>query len=258
MKPLRLHSWRRPNNTPPSTTARSRARRASGAAAACAPHPTPSPHRPLQYTPPVLRRVLLITTALFLAAAAYLTYRALDWNARFHDALTATPASGTIDLSTPGAVTLPFRQTFTAAHGQGLYVLLPTAERAETLRAQDPPASLGHAVLRDAAGETVDEQELVLEDRSPLWDKPRALNIASLRTVPPGDYTLELTITSPTPNPAPDLDEPLPLVAYYQLCGLEQLPTYILGAGAVLTALVALLCGLFTIPLRRRPAPPET
>jgi len=143
---------------------------------------------------------------------------------RFYDWVEARPMETTLDLSQPGAKTVPFQQTCSISHGEGLYVDWRFIEET-TLDVRDQFAGLkGTCTIKDSDGQEVETVPFHTESVQ-YWGGETLL--AELSTFPEGHYTATIQINSGAPAFA---NQEQTLYARYQLCGLEKIMAFVAGA----------------------------
>lgn len=183
--------------------------------------------------------MLLAVTSLTICLVAL----KLSWdaNARFEQAITARPMEAVLDLSQPCTVTVPFEQTCSISHGEGIYLDLNDAET-DKERAEILGRFSGSIVVHDLAGNEIMNRGLSTSQASEMNGEVR---LADLPTFAEGDYRATITvdthgITSPHSRQT--------IYARYELCGLEQMPVVVFGFISFCAGFVALISGSTTLP----------
>lgn len=164
-----------------------------------------------------------------------------DANSRFEQAITARPMEAVIDLSQPGTVTVPFEQTCSISHGEGIYLDLNDAET-DKERAEILGRFSGSIVIHDLAGNEIVNRGLSTSQASEMNGEVR---LADLPTFAEGDY--RATITVDTHGIASPHSRQT-IYARYELCGLEQIPVVVFGFISFCAGFVALVSSSTTLP----------
>ncbi|MEQ9071906.1 MAG: hypothetical protein RLO18_34540, partial [Gimesia chilikensis] len=178
-----------------------------------------------------------------------------DANSRFEQAIKARPMEAVLDLSQPGTVTVPFQQTCSISHGEGIYLDLKEV-KTDKERVEILGRFSGSIVIHDLAGNEIMKRGLSTSQASEMNGEVR---LADLPTFAEGDY--KATITVDTPGIASPHSRQT-IYARYELCGLEQIPVVVFGFISFCAGFVALVSGSTTLPGWWRhgiwkPVPPE-
>ncbi|HQL88774.1 MAG: glycosyltransferase family 4 protein [Lentisphaerae bacterium] len=189
-----------------------------------------------------MRAILGLTATALLAAASLVVgivhcrlYR--QCRQQYEATLSAMPCKLVMDSGAAGEVSAPYQQSSQLAHGVTLYLQVPEGVAMATH--EDARQALGSVfgTLTLRQGEDiVREGDLAVQYRAEIIEAEGAkwLPVGSLDpTLPLGDYTLTIHLTSPLAALA---EQPMHLIARYECCGLEKLPQYV----ALAIALVAL------------------
>lgn len=199
------------------------------------------------------RMIGLLLTALTLGIAVVTGYAGYRYNRAVHAWETARPLETEIDLSQPGAVTVPFEQTCSVSHGEGLF--LDCDLRGDT--GQVPENVLeglaGSLVITNAAGEEIARRSLMdgeddVRPNEPIVYRYLAsgeIMLVNLPTFAAGTYSATITVDQPAPALAGHRQT---VYARYQLCGLEQMPVVMFGFVAFCAGFVTLVIGSCTVP----------
>jgi len=164
----------------------------------------------------------------------------------FYVWIDARPLDVTLDLTRPSVQTVPFTQTCSLAHGESIYFDTGEAGWSEAEVAERFAGLDGTLKIRDAAGKEIASRELTAESVSPWGLDPMLTGIFPFAK---GDYTAEIRIE----RGASDLPgSEHRLYARYELCGLELLPAYLLGAVSAVAGLVGLIAAAITATSIRR------
>jgi hypothetical protein len=162
-------------------------------------------------------------------------------NNEFHQAFEARPMETAIDLSKPGELTVPFRQTCSMAHGEALYVDCDSDEVVKQNLEELLNGLSGNVVIMASDGNEV-ETVRFNNKTAQYWEGKVLLTwIAPFRN---GDYVATIRVDS---GAAALANKQQTIYAKYQLCGLEQMPAAITGGfalGASLIGFVAAVCVL--------------
>lgn len=206
-----------------------------------------------------------ICVTLFFAKLAF------DYQHTFRGWISAHPMEVTLDLSRPGTVTVPFHQTCSVSHGEGVFVDGGLKDDGEQIPQAELNGLSGSIVIQNAADEEIVARHFKVSEAT-LSDSPGNSGLVSggqmlveIPTFSQGEYTATITIEK---GVAALSGQTQRLYAKYQLCGLEQIPVVVLGfisfcAGVVgLFALVAVLPGFLRSGIWREvikaPPPPES
>jgi hypothetical protein len=187
---------------------------------------------------------LLLAIAAIGLAIVWARY-ALRMSENFRAWLEARPMETAIDLSQPGEISVPFRQTCSIAHGEGLYL---QGDFDETRQEQQEllEGLSGVVVLVDAEGREI--ESLKISGTGAHFEDGKIL-LADFVPFRVGDYVARIRIESGASALA---GREQTIYARYHLCGLEQLPARVasalaLGAGIIgLVSAVCVLPGLLT------------
>ncbi|MBN69517.1 MAG: hypothetical protein CME32_09590 [Gimesia sp.] len=186
----------------------------------------------------IIGMLLAVTSLTICLVALKLSW---DANTRFEQAITARPMEAVLDLSQPGTVTVPFEQTCSFSHGEGIYLDLNDAET-DKERAEILGRFSGSIVIHDLAGNEILNRGLSTSQASEMNGEVR---LADLPTFAEGDYRATITVDT--------LGIAFPhsrqtIYARYELCGLEQMPVVVFGFISFCAGFVALVSGSTTLP----------
>jgi hypothetical protein len=198
----------------------------------------------------------LLLTALALGIAGVTGYAGYRYNRAVHAWETARPLETEIDLSQPGAVTVPFEQTCSVSHGEGLF--LDCDLRGDTGQVPENVLEglVGFLVITNAAGEEIvrrslmddeDDEDDVQPDEPIVYRYLASgeIMLVNLPTFAAGTYSATITVDQPAPALAGHRQT---VYARYQLCGLEQMSVVMFGFVAFCAGFVTLVIGSFTVP----------
>ena len=168
-------------------------------------------------------------------------YEALRMIADFHAWLEARPMETAIDLSRPGEITVPFHQTCSSSHGEGLYLKCDLDEKLQQKPQELLEGLSGAVVLKGLDGREIVSVK-VNDKRAQYWDGQLMLTNFSPFGI--GTYVATIRIDSGAPALA---GREQTIYVKYHLCGLEQVPAMVAGAfalGAGILGLVSAMCVL--------------
>lgn len=177
--------------------------------------------------------------------AVYSAFEAVNHNAKFQSWLVAQPLCVEIDLSQPSETTAPFRQTCSISHGE---IITLDCKYGEV----DPnPSELldgleGVVVISDAEGNQVSSTNFSDKSAYVWYDRIALADVDPFAT---GDYIATIHVHSGAPAL---VSRKQTLIAEYQLCGLEQFPTYIARGLACIFGGVGLISLLIIAPVLYR------
>ena len=211
--------------------------------------------RPIAYG----RIVGLIVATAGLGTSAYFARESARLNAEFHQWLDDRPMQAEVDLSKPGEISVPFRQTCSVSHGEAIYLSVTPP-----LDSYPKPDSLlyelsAKIIIKDREGNEIIDSEIAGK-RAQRRDGETDILLAFFYPFSKGDYTATIHVDSGVAELA---GKQQVLYAKYFLCGLEQFPAIIAGvfsfvSGAIgLIAAVVVLPGLWRQGFRRVPPNPD-
>lgn len=195
------------------------------------------------------RIVGLVLSVVAIGAAIWCAMLSARRNAEFHQWERDRPMETAIDLSQPGQVTVPFRQTCGISHGEAL-CLQCEIDRDADERFQKAFAGLSaKVVIRDAAGREIESRPIDVESVH-VWSDQIVL--AGLAPFARGDYLATIEIKS---GAAALAGRPQVVYAVYQLCGMEQVPAIVWGVFGVAAGLIGVVFGVCVVPGLMRHGP---
>lgn len=148
----------------------------------------------------------------------------------------------TVDLTTPSTTSAPFKQTCVMAHGQSIYVALDDSDANDENIGEHFDGLQGAVTIRDLAGVEVLTKPFDATGVRLWGDDPMLVGFHPFAN---GDYTAEIKIergASATGGRQHNL------YARNELCGLELMPAYVLGAISAVAGLIACTVGSNTVP----------
>jgi len=191
----------------------------------------------------VSRVMGFIITVSFAGAAIYFAVESYAAARNFDEWLVAEPVNVEVDLSRIGVIESPFNQTCQISHGES--ILLNVADAPPDVNTLLTGLD-GTLAIVDADGKSVVSASLARWHKSDSVSTDASIVLADFLPFSNGDYTMRLEVT----KPAIGLSKYKQRVhARYLLCGLEEMPAFILGVFAVGSGIVALLAGVICIPL---------
>ena len=167
---------------------------------------------------------------------------ALRMSADFHAWLEARPMETVIDLSRPGQISVPFNQTCSSSHGEGLYLQCDLDEKLQQKPQEVLEGLSGAVVFKDMDGLEIDSVK-VDNTRAQYWDGKLMLTNFSPLSI--GVYVATIRIDSGAPALAGSEQT---IYAKYHLCGLEQMPAMVTGAFAVGAGIIGLVSAVCVLP----------
>ncbi len=187
-----------------------------------------------------------IVASIFLLAligvSVYFGIAAWKWNSDFYAWIDANPMRMTLDLTIPSTHTTPFTQTCVVAHGQSIYVAYENPNATDENIAELFAGLKGSVTIRDLTGaevltESFDANSMRLWGNDPM--------LVGFHPFANGDYTAEIEIQ----QGASKIDgNQHVLYARNELCGLELMPAYILGAVSAIVSLITFMVACYTVP----------
>jgi hypothetical protein len=175
-------------------------------------------------------------------AAIWCAMASARLNAEFHQWERDRPMETAIDLSRPGQVTVPFRQTCGISHGEAI-CLECEIDRDPDERFQEAFTGLAAKfVIRDADGREIESRTIDVDSVHAWRDQ---IVLTGLAPFARGDYLATIEIES---GAAALAGRPQVVYAVYQLCGMEQVPAIIWGAFGVVAGVTGLIAGACVLP----------
>ncbi len=184
---------------------------------------------------------LLLTVFALVVTVAFLKF-AWDFDTLFQAWLTARPMETKLDLSQPGTVTIPFQQTCSTSHGEGIYLDCDVRNEQGAVPNGLFSEFSGSVVIHDLSGKEIVNRRLTVSDADSVSGE---LLLVDLPTFQTGDYAATIRVDSGVPSLA---GHPQFIYAKYQLCGLEKMPVAICGFISFCAGCVTLLIGGFAVP----------
>ena len=182
-----------------------------------------------------------LIAAASLVASVYLTNQAIKRHAEFRSWISARPFETTIDLSGPGEWTVPFQQTCSVSHGEGIFLASPPSFSRDTVVEEILGDLTGSVFVFDENGDEIAHTIIDGSDAT-SWRDSGDIRLSGLYPFSKGEYVARITIDTGSPALS---DTNQTIYAAYDLCGLEMLPAQISAFGAFgfgITALIAAAC----------------
>lgn len=173
-----------------------------------------------------------VVFALFSILCAIFFYSfANHYDEQFQNWTTARPMTTEIDFSQPGMMTVPFHQTCSSSHGEGIFLDHDLTDTNGGLPAGRLSGLSASIVIHDHAGKEIVKRALVDSRDQPLGGRivrisPGEILLADLPTFKIGDYKATITVDEGLPALA---GLPQSIYAKYELCGCEQMPGAVSG-----------------------------
>jgi hypothetical protein len=192
----------------------------------------------------IVRKILTIISLGFLVIGGYFLYEYFHLENKFQNAVKAEPLSAQIDLSKPGKYLFPFKQTYSFAHAERLFL-----EFNWNLKTGKIPTNnillnglKGNYVIQDEIGMKILSDEIKPDYLPGLT--PNSVQLARFYPFKEGQYTFTLNILE---GPPKLVNIKQRLFARYELCGLERFPAVIAGGLSILAFLIGTVMGYFTL-----------
>jgi hypothetical protein len=178
----------------------------------------------------------------FIGISVYFGIGSWKWNSDFHEWIEAKPMQMTVDLTTPSTHSAPFTQTCVMAHSQSIYVAYENPDANDENIAEHFAGLKGAVTIRDRAGNEVLTKPFDA-DSVRLWgDDPMLVGFHPFAN---GEYTAEIVIHQGASEIEGTQHD---LYARNDLCGLELMPAYVLGAISAVASLIACVLAFYTVP----------
>lgn len=175
-------------------------------------------------------------------ASIYFGVASWRWNSDFYKWVYAKPMQMTVDLTTPSTRSVPFKQTCAMAHGQSIYIAFDNPNANDENIGEHFAGLQGSVTIRDLSGVEILTKSFDAKDMRLWGDDPMLVGFHPFKN---GDYTAEIHIEQgATALGATQHD----LYARNELCGLELMPAYILGAISGVAGLIACAVACYTVP----------
>ncbi|QDT42196.1 hypothetical protein Pan241w_22770 [Gimesia alba] len=190
--------------------------------------------------------VISLVGAVVFGVAAY------RYNVMVHRWNLARPMETRVDLSQPGSLSVPFHQTCSISHGEGVFLDCEIRDEAGQIPDEVLKGLAGSLVITDSAGNEIANRDLT-EWKTPPPGQPIVsrylvsgeVMLTEIPTFKTGAYTATVTIDEGAPALA---DHTQTIYAKYRLCGMEQMPVAVFGFFAFCAGVVFLIAGLVVIP----------
>lgn len=202
------------------------------------------------------RMIGLLLTVLALSIAVMSGYEAWRYNQTVHRWETARPMETKVDLSAPGAVTVPFDQTCSVSHGEGLFLDCDLRDESGQVPEEVLKGLSGSLVITNEAGEELVRRALMGDDNEQRQEPSvyrrlpsGEIMLVNLPTFAAGTYSATITVDQPALALAGHQQT---VYARYRLCGLEQMPVALFGFVSFCAGFVTLVIGSFVVPAFRR------
>ncbi len=173
----------------------------------------------------LISAVLVIATLYFA-----IDYRRKDRH--FYDCLDARPVTVTVALSQRGKTTVPFKQTCAIAHGEALYVVVPSTNLTTQTVAQLLDGLDATITITDAHGNEV--VRTMFTDFEAGTRPTDPILLSYFVPFENGDYVIAIDVAKGAPAL---IGSKQTVFAKYELCGLERLP-------ATFASVFAFACGI--------------
>jgi len=190
------------------------------------------------------RTIALTVVIICFSMAAYCV-----WQAHLHDLkvrqwVDDRPMDTPVDLSKPGELRVPFRQTCSISHGEMILLELTPpikSDRELDVSFQDLVARL---LIADQDGNVVESIE-IHETKVCRYSPGEDIYVARFDPFAKGDYTATLTIESGAANLTVRQQR---LYAKYFICGCEQFPAALSMMAAIFFGFIGLVVFLYILP----------
>lgn len=188
------------------------------------------------------RRIIgLVIAVVGIGAAIWCAMLSARRNAEFHQWERDRPMETAIDLSQPGQVTVPFRQTCGVSHGEAI-CLECEIDRDADARFEAFTGLSAKVVIRDAAGREVESRPIDVDSIHAWSDQ---IVLTGLAPFARGEYLATIEIES---GAAALAGRPQVVYVVYQLCGLEQVPAIMWGVFGVAAGAIGVTSGVCVLP----------
>jgi len=163
---------------------------------------------------------------------------------------TARPMTMKIDFSQPGTITVPFHQTCSRSHGEGIFLDCDIKDDEGNVPEGLLAGLSATIVISDQQGNEIVHRTLVDYNAEPFSGRiirvaPGEILLADIPTFKTGYYQATITINEGLPVLAG-----LPQIIYakYQLCGCEQMPGAVFGIFSYCAVFFGLMAALVVTP----------
>ena len=193
---------------------------------------------------PVVKGRIFATVAMaaFGVASIYFGTSARRWSLDFQQWIDAKPMEMTIDLTAQSTQSAPFKQTCAMAHGQSIYVAFDDPDANEENIGKHFAGLQGTVIIRDLSGSEILAKPFEASDVRLWGDDPMLVGFHPFKN---GDYIAEIHIEQGAASLGAKQHE---LYARNELCGLELMPAYVLGAVSAVAGFIACVIGCYTLP----------
>ncbi len=188
------------------------------------------------------RIVASLSLVALIVASIYFGISAWKWNSDFNEWIDAKPMQLTVDLTKPAIHTAPFKQTCDMAHGQSIYVSLDGTDMTNENIGEHFAGLKGTLTIRNVDGTEVLTKDFHA-DGVRLWGEVPML--VGFHPFQNGEYNAEIRIDQGAMALRGTAHE---LYARNELCGLELMPAYVLGAISAVVGVIACIVGTYTVP----------
>ncbi|WP_298862437.1 hypothetical protein [uncultured Gimesia sp.] len=191
----------------------------------------------------VLALLSIMSAVFFYSSANYMFEQFQKWT-------TARPMMTEIDFSQPGTITVPFRQTCSISHGEGIFLDHDVKDENGALPVGLLSGLSARIVIHDQEGKEIVRRSLIDYRDQPLGSRivrvaPGEILLADLPTFKTRQYTATITIDEGLPALA---GLPQTIYAKYQLCGCEQMAGAIFSFYSFSAGFIGLIAVLVVTP----------
>ncbi|MFK7778756.1 MAG: hypothetical protein QM501_11680 [Gimesia sp.] len=188
--------------------------------------------------------LLSITGAIFFySASVYMDGEFQKWT-------TARPMETKIDFSQPGTITVPFHQTCSVSHGEGVFLDHDINDESNDMSVGVLAGLSAVIMITDQDGNEILRRALVDYRTHPSGSRivrlvPGEIMLADIPTFKRGDYNATIIVQEGLPALA---DLPLTIYAKYQLCGCEQMTGALFGVFSFCAGFIGIIAVLIVTP----------
>ncbi|MCH9654731.1 MAG: hypothetical protein K0U86_06720 [Planctomycetes bacterium] len=191
----------------------------------------------------VIRALLSILCAVFFYSSSNYVFE------QFQKWTTARPMTTEIDFSQPGTITVPFRQTCSISHGEGIFLDHDIKDENGALPIGSLSGLSARIVIHDQEGNEIVRRALVDNRDRPFGHRivrvaPEEILLADIPTFKMGQYTATITIDEGLPL----LTTPQTIYAKYQLCGCEQMVGLVFVFYTLCAGIIGFVAALVVAP----------
>lgn len=192
------------------------------------------------------RSIGLLLGVVCIGLSIHCAYEALRMNADFHAWLGARPMETAIDLSRPGEITVPFHQTCSISHGEGLYLKCDVDEKLQQKQQELLEGLSGVLVVKDLDGRDI---ESVKFDDKRAQNRDGKIMLTDFLPFGTGTYVATLRVESgATALAGREQGREQTIYVKYHLCGLEQMPAMVAGGFALGAGIIGLISAVCVLP----------